>query len=132
MPLIWPVLTPADLGTAGPLFASAVEPERMLVIFAGALAFAAAMAFSIFKRSTARPVGRSSLLDQRHSAADSRHPRARPLPVFADRPAAARAADFSRNSNGATHRSDVARSWLRDLDQAVEEGVFRRQVARTS
>ncbi len=29
LPLIWPVLTPADLGAAGPLLASAVGPERI-------------------------------------------------------------------------------------------------------
>src|SRR5260370_5779349 len=42
LPLIWPVLTPADLGAAGPLLASAVGPDRMLVILPRALAFAAA------------------------------------------------------------------------------------------
>jgi hypothetical protein len=49
MPLIWPVLTATDLGVAGPQLASAGEP-RMLTILAGALAFAAVMALSIFKR----------------------------------------------------------------------------------
>jgi hypothetical protein len=50
MPLIWPVLTPTDLRVAGPQLASAGEPQGMLAILAGALAFAALMALSIFKR----------------------------------------------------------------------------------
>jgi hypothetical protein len=57
MPLIWPVLTPTDLRVAGPQLAFANEPEGMLAILAGALAFAAVIR-SIFKRSTPRPVGR--------------------------------------------------------------------------
>jgi hypothetical protein len=89
MPLIWPVLTPTDLRVAGPQLASAGEPEGMLAILAGALAFATVMVHLTFKRSAARPVGRSNLLDQRRSVADARRPRERILPAFADRPAAA-------------------------------------------
>ena len=51
MPLIWPMLTPGDLRVAGPQLASAGgEPEGMLAILAGALAFAAVMALSTFNR----------------------------------------------------------------------------------
>lgn len=50
MPLIWPVLTATDLRVAGPQLASTGEREGMLAILAGALAFAAVMALSTFKR----------------------------------------------------------------------------------
>jgi hypothetical protein len=77
MPLIWPVPTPTDLWVAGPQLAFAGEPEGMLAILAGALAFATVMVRLTFRRSAARPVGRSNLLDQRRSVADARSPRER-------------------------------------------------------
>jgi len=107
MPLIWPVLTPADLRVARPQLASAGEPEGMLAILAGALAFAFVILRLTFNRSAARPVGRSSL-SIGGAWSRTRLPGERMLPAFADRPAAASFADFIRNSNGATHRSDIA------------------------
>jgi hypothetical protein len=132
MPLIWSVLTPTDLRVAGPQLASAGEPEGMLAILAGALAFATVMLRLTFNRSAARPVGQSNLLDQRRSIAHARRPRERILPAFADRPAAASLVDFIRNSNGATHRSDIAcpPPRPRDSDHAIEESVICRRVAR--
>jgi hypothetical protein len=84
MPLIWPMLTPGDLRVAGPQLASAGgEPEGMLAILAGALAFATVMFRLTFNRPAARPAGGSSLLDQRRSVANTRRPRERILPAFA-------------------------------------------------
>jgi hypothetical protein len=49
MPLVWPILTPAERAAAGLASGSSVKPGFMLVVLAGALAFAAAIARLLFK-----------------------------------------------------------------------------------
>jgi hypothetical protein len=68
MPLIWPILTAADLAAASPSPPSAVRSKYLLALLAGALAFAAAIIRSAFKPVAAGRLGWSGLGDQRCSA----------------------------------------------------------------
>jgi len=104
MPLIWPVLTAADVAAAGLQPASSAGPEGMLAMFAGAFAFVTVMARSFLKRSGALRAGRSIPLGRRRASTDLRGSSARMPPPVADRPAAASLADFMRNSNRATRQ----------------------------
>jgi hypothetical protein len=61
MPLVWPILTPAERAAAGLASGPSVEPGFMLVVLAGALAFAAVIArllFKLFGTARADPRGR--------------------------------------------------------------------------
>jgi len=77
MPLIWPILTAADLAAASPSPLSAAKSKYMLALLVGALAFAAAIIGSAFKPVAAGRPGRSGLGDQRCSASNA----SRPAPV---------------------------------------------------
>jgi hypothetical protein len=135
MPLIWPVLTPYRPQGSRP--ATCVRGRARRHACDSRWRVCVCCRDGSFDFQTVhwpRPVGRSSLLDQRRSAADAHRPRERMLPAFADRPAAASLADLIRNSNGATHRNGIAcpPPRPRDSDHAIEESVTRRQVARMS
>jgi hypothetical protein len=56
--LIWPMLTTTDLRVAGPQLASGGEPQGMLAILAGVLAFATVM-FRLTFGWSPRPTSRS-------------------------------------------------------------------------
>jgi hypothetical protein len=68
MPLVWPVLTPAELAAAGLGQSSTVKPALMLAVLVGALAFAAVIARLLFKLFGTRQGDRAVARDQRRPA----------------------------------------------------------------
>jgi hypothetical protein len=88
MPLIWPVLTAADLGATE---ASTVKADHMLALAAAALALAAILVRKIFKLFTVRRLRRrrSALRAQWDGAASASGARAPVAPAFAATPAPA-------------------------------------------
>jgi hypothetical protein len=68
MPLIWPILTSADLAVASSPPPSAAKSEHMLAFLAGTLLLAAMIVRQVFKPVAVGRLGRSGLRDQRHSA----------------------------------------------------------------
>ena len=119
-PLVWPILTPADLEVAASPPLSAVNSWHMLSLLTGALAFAAMMVRSVFKRFAAGRLGRSSFRDQRRSAPDAPRPHRRELPAIADTVPVARHADVIRKSAAAARRDDVARQPPKPREQIRE------------
>lgn len=83
MPLVWPILTPAERAAAGLGTGSSVEPGFMLIVLVGALAFAAVIARLLFKLfGTARADPR----DRRRVVGDA-PPALRPAPPSRAMPA---------------------------------------------
>jgi hypothetical protein len=68
MPLVWPVLTPAELAAAGLEQSSTVKPALMLAVLVGALAFAAVIARLLFKLFGTHQGDRAVARDQRRPA----------------------------------------------------------------
>ena len=131
MPLIWPVLSPAELTVAGPAPQSKVKWEYVLAVIAGALALAAMLIGAIFNRAAARERDQDqAAAREQWQTAPSVVPRlrigARPQlelrPQFAVRPQfaetllAARRAEPVRNSIAALRRDDGARWPLRPIE----------------
>jgi hypothetical protein len=131
MPLIWPVLSPAELAVAGPAPQSKVKWEYVLAVIAGALALAAMLIGAIFNRAAARERDQDqAAAREQWQTAPSVVPRlrigARPQlelrPQFAVRPQfaetllAARRAEPVRNSIAALRRDDGARWPLRPIE----------------
>jgi len=99
MPLVWPVLTPAELAAAGLAPSSTVKPAFMLAVLVGALAFAAVIARLLFKLFGTRQADRSVVRDQRRLVQNPSLPRRPVAPArgnpsaqdtFAQRPSAQR------------------------------------------
>jgi hypothetical protein len=130
-PLIWPVLTVADLRAVQPQRDYTVESARMLAIFAGALAFAAVMVRSFYKRPAAAPSVRSNVLGQTSSAAEAHRQRDRALPAFTGGPAVGRQPELIPKSIGTGRQRDIACSLSQPGDggRPIEKMLFRRQVA---
>jgi hypothetical protein len=131
MPLIWPVLSPAELAVAGPAPQSKVKWEYVLAVIAGALALAAMLIGAIFNRAAARERDQDqAAAREQWQTSPSVVPRlrigARPQlelrPQFAVRPQfaetllAARRAEPVRNSIAAPRRDDGARWPLRPIE----------------
>jgi hypothetical protein len=72
MPLIWPILTSADPAVASSSPLSATGSGHMLALLAGALAFAAAIARSVFRLVAAGRLGRSDIRHQQRSASNAK------------------------------------------------------------
>jgi hypothetical protein len=72
MPLIWPILTSADPVVASSSPLSATGSGHMLALLAGALAFAAAIARSVFRLVAAGRLGRSDIRHQQRSASNAK------------------------------------------------------------
>jgi hypothetical protein len=125
MPLIWPVLSPAEFTAAGPAPQSKVRWEYILAVIAGALALAAMLIGAIFNRAAARERNQDqAAAREQWQASPSVVPRlrigARPQfevrPQFADTLLAARRAEPVRNSIAAPRRDDGARWPLRPIE----------------
>jgi hypothetical protein len=131
MPLIWPVLSSAELAVAGPAPQSKVKWEYVLAVIASALALAAMLIGAIFNRAAARERDQDqAAAREQWQTAPSVVPRlrigARPQlelrPQFAVRPQfaetllAARRAEPVRNSIAAPRRDDGARWPLRPIE----------------
>jgi len=80
MPLVWPVLTPAELAAAGLAPSSSVQPAVMLGVLVGALAFAAVIARLLFKLFGTRQGDRAVVRDQRRFVSNPLLPR-KPAPL---------------------------------------------------
>jgi hypothetical protein len=108
MPLIWPVLTAADLDAAE---VSTVKADHMLALAAAALALAAMIVRKIFKPFTVRRLRRrrSALRAQWDSAASASGARAPVAPAFAATPAAARPVGGVHNPRAAPRLVELAR-----------------------
>jgi hypothetical protein len=131
MPLIWPVLSPADLTATEPAPQSRVRWEYLLAVIAGALALAAMLIGAIFNRAAARERDQDqAAAREQWQASPSVVPRlrieARPQlelrpqfevrPQFADTLLAARRAGPVRNSVAVPRRDDGARWPLRPIE----------------
>ena len=131
MPLIWPVLSPAELAVAGPAPQSKMKWEYVLAVMAGALALAAMLIGAIFNRAAARERDQDqAAAREQWQASPSVVPRlrieARPQlelrpqfevrPQFADTLLAARRAGPVRNSVAVPRRDDGARWPLRPIE----------------
>ena len=108
MPLIWPVLTAADLGAAE---VSTVKADHMLALAAAALALAAMIVRKIFKLFTVRRLRRrrSALRAQWDGAASASGARAPVAPAFAATPAAAHPVGGVHNRPAAPRLVELAR-----------------------
>jgi hypothetical protein len=108
MPLIWPVLTAADLDAAE---ASTVKADHMLALAAAALALAIMIVRKIFKLFTVRRLRRrrSALRAQWDGAARASGVRAPVAPAFAATPAAARPVGGVHNRPAAPRLVELAR-----------------------
>ena len=130
MPLVWPVLSPAELSAARPAPQSKMRWEYILAIIAGALALAAMLIGAIFNRAAARERDRDQAAARDEwQASPSVVPRlriaarpqseARPQlelrPQFAETLLAARRAEPVRSSVPA-RRDDGARWPLRPIE----------------
>jgi hypothetical protein len=119
MPLIWPVLSPADLTAAEPTPQSRVRWEYLLAVIAGALALAAMLIGAIFNRAAARERDQDqAAAREQWQASPSVVPRLRieARPQFADTLLAARRAGPVRNSVALPRRDDGARWPLRPIE----------------
>jgi hypothetical protein len=125
MPLIWPVLSPADLTATEPAPQSRVRWEYLLAVIAGALALAAMLIGAIFNRAAVRERDQDqAAAREQWQASPSVVPRlrteARPQlelrPQFADTLLAARRAGPVRNSVAVPRRDDGARWPLRPIE----------------
>jgi hypothetical protein len=108
MPLIWPVLTAADLDAVE---ASTVKADHMLALAAAALALAVMIVRKIFKLFTVRRLRRrrSALRAQWDGAASASGARAPVAPAFAATPAAARPVRGVHNRPAAPRLVELAR-----------------------
>jgi hypothetical protein len=137
MPLIWPVLSPAELSVAEPASQSKVKWEYVLAGIAGVLALAAMLLGAIFNRAAARErdrdqaaareewqaspsvVPRLRIEARRQLEARSQlevRPHIEVRPQFAETLLAARRAEPLRNSIAAPRRDDGARWPLRPIE----------------
>jgi hypothetical protein len=122
MPLVWPVLTPADVAAIDPQI---ITPKSMLLILAGAFACATMMARSVFKWSGASLAGRFGLRDRRRATrALRRAPEQIPAPGT-NRSASGHLVDFVRSSHGVARRYAPSR----DSDRATDARIVHRRVA---
>jgi hypothetical protein len=87
MPLVWPVLTPAELAAAGLEQSSTIKPAFMLAVLVGALAFAAVIARLLFKLFGTRQGDGSIVRDQRRLVQNPLLPR-KPAPLPRGNPSA--------------------------------------------
>jgi hypothetical protein len=109
MPLIWPVLTSADLAVADSPSLSAVNSEHLLALLAGSLTFAAVIVRLVFKPVAAGRPGWFGHRDQRHSASNAPRPPRPAHPALAAPVPIARHADVVRKSAASTCRGDIGR-----------------------
>ena len=109
MPLIWPVLTSADLAVAGSPSLSAVDSEHLFALLAGSLALAAVIVHLVFKPVAAGRPGWFGHRDQRRSASNTPRPPRPAPPALADPAPIARQADVVRKPAAATRRGDIGR-----------------------
>lgn len=131
MPLVWPVLSSAELAATRPVSQSKMRWEYILAIIAGALALAAMLIGAIFNRATARERDRDQAAAREEwQSSPSVVPRlriaarpqseARPQlelrPQFAETLLAARRAEPVRSSIPAPRRDDGARWPLRPIE----------------
>jgi hypothetical protein len=87
MPLVWPVLTPAELAAAGLEQSSSIKPAFMLAVLVGALAFAAVIARLLFKLFGTRQGDGSIVRDQLRLVQNPLLPR-KPAPLPRGNPSA--------------------------------------------
>ena len=121
MPLVWPVLTPADLPAAERSREPTVEVGHMPFL-TGALALAIMIGCAIFELSDAR---RRRRLGRSVPAADAIGPRKHVPSAFASTVAAAGRADSVRKSTAAMRRAGVARAPRKPSDPGcdIEENL---------
>jgi hypothetical protein len=133
MPLVWPVLTPAELAAAEPAAQSNLKWVYILAFLSGTLALAAMLLNAINNRAAEHEPVRSDLRDQRRTAPDMPRPRMRPQ--FADALAAARRADTIGNPLAAARKVDLAHRPLmpnEEPSEAPSEGRSERPSERRS
>jgi hypothetical protein len=137
MPLIWPLLSPADASAARPAAQSRVKWEYVLAVIAGALALAAMLIGGIFNRAAARERDRDQadaraqwqaapsvvplLRIEARPQAEARprlelRPQLELRAQFAETLLAARRAEPMRGSIAAPRRDDGARWPLRPIE----------------
>jgi hypothetical protein len=109
MPLTWPVVAPADLPAAARPSQSAVKPELVLALLAGALGLAAIFAGAMFDPSNALRLGQRRLRKLRSSASDASRSGGHVASTFGDPLAAARRVDLASKPVATTHSEEIAR-----------------------
>jgi hypothetical protein len=109
MPLTWPVITPADLPAAARPSQSAVKPELMLALLAGALGLAAIFAGAMFDPSNALRVAQRRVRKLRSSASNASRSGGHIASAFGDPLAAARRVDLASKPVATTRNEDIAR-----------------------
>jgi hypothetical protein len=120
MPLVWPVLTPADLAAAEPAAQSNLKWVYILAFLSGTLALAAMLLNAINNRAAVHLPVRADLRDQRRADPDMPRPRMKMRPQFADALAAARRADSIGNPLAAARKVDLARRPLMPNEEPSE------------
>jgi hypothetical protein len=120
MPLVWPVLTPADLQAGQQPSAATLKPGNLLALLAGALALAIMTGCAIFERAAAR----RRRWDQRDSrpdaATDAIDMHTQLPPAVAGVFAAAARPDGVRKSTAAMRRAGGGRAPRRPGDPACD------------
>jgi hypothetical protein len=120
MPLVWPVLTPAELAAAEPAAQSNLKWVYILAVLSGTLALAAMLLNAINNRAAEHQPVRSDLRDQRRAASDMPRPRMKMRPQFADALAAARRADSIGDPLAAARKVDLVRRPLMPNEEPSE------------
>jgi hypothetical protein len=121
LPLVWPVLTPAEPPVAKPALQSAATWIYILGLLSGSLALAAVLLRAIGNRATARLMVRAAAPDRRHVTNVPRR-QTTERPQFADALAAALHADALSSSIADACKVDLARP-LRTLDPEASEAT---------
>jgi len=127
MPLVWPVLTSAELAAAERQPESAVKSGPTLAYLTGALALAIMFGCAVFERFAARRLGRREGRGRSGSAADTIGPRKPVPPAFAGTVAAAGRPAGVRKSMAAMRHASVAHAPRTpgDPDCDIEESLRR-------
>ncbi len=127
MPLVWPVLTPAELAAAQRQPQSTVGSGPTLALLTGALAIAIMIGCAVFERSAAYRLRRRERRDRSGTAAGAATPRKYVAPAFsgtvgaADRPAGVRRSMAAMRHAGVAH----ARRMPSDPECDIEESLRR-------
>jgi hypothetical protein len=119
LPLVWPVLTPAEPPVAKPALQSAATWIYILGLLSGSLALAAVLLRAIGNRAPARQMARAASQERPHVPNVPR-PQVREQPQFADALAAALRADALSSSIADACKVDLARPLRTPVPEASE------------